>query len=267
MTQPATPDEQPAAPDPTTTDDQPPPSGRADERRDAIEDQDAEEPAATGTSDAGGTADASDPDPGAGAGAAGTGDAPGRAMLVERAAAMGVGPSPPPRRTGVFVDVEELRAHVGALLRSMLGGYEVDALGNFTFTAEGARIFTTVGPGSMGPLVGVFSILTVDQPLTPELSGFLLTTNHRMGFGSFSYDPEQRAVWLRHSLLGATLDGPELRAAVISIASTAGKVSTLLRERFGAGSFADASQERQAAVHPPEPEHDPDAPVNVTGYL
>lgn len=191
---------------------------------------------------------------------------PARGMLVERAAEMGVAPAPPPRRTGVFVDVEELRGHVGGLLRSMLGGYEVDALGNFTFTAEGARIFVTVGPGPMGPHVGVFSILTVDLPLTDRLAGFLLTTNHRLAFGAFSYEPEQRAVWLRHSLLGATLDGPELRGVVVAIASTAAKVTALLRERFGSDAFAEESEERQRAVRPPEPVTD-DEVVNAGGYL
>jgi hypothetical protein len=190
-----------------------------------------------------------------------------RGMLVERAAAMGVSPAPPPRRTGVFVDVEELRSHVGSLLRSMLGGYEVDALGNFTFTAEGIRTFITVGPGPMGPHVGVFSVLTVDQPLTPELAAWLVTTNHRLAFGAFSYEPDQRAVWLRHSLLGATLDGPELRTAVISVASTAAKATEMLREQFGGDSFADASEERRSTVHPPEPARDEDEAVGAGGYL
>src|SRR5690606_31049723 len=45
-------------------------------------------------------------------------------------------PPPPPRRTGVFLDPEDLREHVGGLLRVMLGGYQVDAWGNYTFVHE-----------------------------------------------------------------------------------------------------------------------------------
>ncbi len=105
-----------------------------------------------------------------------------------------------------------------------------------------------------------------DVDLSPELAHFLLTTNHRMAFGAFSYETEQGAVWLRHSLLGATLDGPELRSAVISVASTASKVTKLLHDRFGAGPFGDASDEVQAAVHPPEPDVS-DEGVSATGYL
>ncbi len=153
---------------------------------------------------------------------------PARAMLVERAKARGVEPAPPPRRTGIFVDVDELRAYIGQLLRAMLGGYEVDALGNMTFTAQGARIFVTVGPGPLGPHVGVFSVTNIGVELVPELAAFLLRTNHRMAFGAFSYEPEQQGVWLRHSLLGGTLDGPELRGAILSVASTASQVAEVI---------------------------------------
>lgn len=196
----------------------------------------------------------------------GRGEAPSRAILVERAAARGIEPGPPPRRTGVFVDVDELRAYVGQLLRAMLGGYEVDALGNMTFAAQGARIFVTVGPGPLGPHVGVFSITNIGIDLDPDLAAFLLRTNHRMAFGAFSYEPEQRGVWLRHSLLGGTLDGPELRGAILSVASTAAQVAELIREKFGGSSFGDQPEDVQRSVHPPEPSEDTDA-VSAGGYL
>lgn len=191
-------------------------------------------------------------------------DTPPRGMLVERAAARGIQPGPPPRRTGVFVDVEELRAYVGTLLRAMLGGYEVDALGNMTFTAEGARIFVTVGPGPLGPHVGVFSITNIGVELVPDLAAFLLRTNHRMAFGAFSYDPEQGGIWLRHSLLGGTLDGPELRGAILSVASTASQVADLIRDKFGGVSFEDEPEDVQRGVHPPDPADDS---VSASGYL
>lgn len=196
---------------------------------------------------------------------AGEDGAPPRGMLVERAAAQGIEPAPPPRRTGVFVDTEELRAYVGQLLRAMLGGYEVDALGNMTFTAQGARIFVTVAPGPLGPQVGVFSITNIGVRLVPDLSAFLLRTNHRMAFGAFSYDPEQGGIWLRHSLLGGTLDGPELRGAILSVASTASQVADLVSEKFGGGTFEDEPEDVRRNVHPPEPSDDDD--VNASGYL
>lgn len=191
---------------------------------------------------------------------------PSRAMLVERAKARGVEPAPPPRRTGIFVDVDELRAYIGQLLRAMLGGYEVDALGNMTFTAQGARIFVTVGPGPLGPHVGVFSVTNIGVELVPELAAFLLRTNHRMAFGAFSYEPEQQGVWLRHSLLGGTLDGPELRGAILSVASTASQVAEVIGEKFGGSSFGDEPEDVQRSVHPPDPSDDTDA-VNASGYL
>lgn len=188
-----------------------------------------------------------------------------RGMLVERAAAKGVQPGPPPRRTGVFVDADELRAYVGQLLQAMLGGYEVDALGNMTFTAEGARIFVTVGSGQLGPQVGVFSITNIDVELVPDLATFLLRTNLRMAFGSFAYEPEQGGIWLRHTLLGGTLDGPELRGAILAIASTASQVADMIADKFGTGSFEDEPEDVRRNVHPPEPTDDDT--YSAAGYL
>lgn len=167
--------------------------------------------------------------------------------------APGMQPPRPPRRTGVFVDPVDLREYVGGLLRAILGGYEVDAFGNFTFIHEGARVFVTVGPSPIGPQVGVFSVTNLEIELTPQLGTFLLTTNHRLGFGSFSYDPSNRAVWLRHTLLGTTLDGPELQAAVAAIASTAAALDHEIRDRFGGRTFTEAPSEVQRRMEPPDP--------------
>jgi hypothetical protein len=194
---------------------------------------------------------------------------PGRAVPRPTSAALArvgrAAPPPPPRRTGVFVDPEDLRTHVGGLLRSILGGYEVDAFGNFTFVHEGARVFVTVGGSPIGPHVGVFCVTNVDVDLEPELATFLLTTNHTLGFGSFSYDPSNRAVWLRHTLLGTTLDVPELQAAVAAVSTTAAALDDTIKERFGGRRFQDAPSEMQRRMEPPEPTEQP--PPNASGYL
>lgn len=173
-------------------------------------------------------------------------------------------PPRPPRRTGVFVDHEDLRDHVGGLLRVILGGYEVDAWGNFTFRHDQARVFVTVGPSPIGPQVGVLSVTNLDLELSPELGGFLLTTNHQLGFGAFSYDPDNRAVWLRHTLLGTTLDGPELQSAVAAVASTAAHFDDAIRDRFGGRAFHDAPDDVQQRTRPPEPRAQP---PSAGGYL
>jgi hypothetical protein len=172
-------------------------------------------------------------------------------------------PPRPPRRTGVFLDPDDLRVHVGDLLRALLGGYEVDPYGNFTFTHEGARVFVTVGGTAMGPQVGVLSITNVDVELTPQLAGFLLTTNHQLGFGSFSYDTESRAVWLRHTLLGTTLDGPELQAALMAVASTAAHFDDVIEQRFDGRPFVDADEDTQKHTRPPDPADQQSYPDSV----
>jgi hypothetical protein len=177
-------------------------------------------------------------------------------------------PTPrPPKRTGVFIDADDLRNHVGGLLRAILGGYEVDAFGNFTFTHEDARIFVTVGGSPIGPQVGVFSVTNLDLDLTPPLAAFLLTTNHTLGFGSFSYDVSNRAVWLRHTLLGTTLDLPELQSAVAAIATTAAHLDDAIQDRFGGRTFQEAPSEVQKRMEPPSPREDAPGPRGASGYL
>jgi hypothetical protein len=176
-------------------------------------------------------------------------------------------PPRPPRRTGVFLDPDDLREHVGGLLRAILGGYEVDAFGNYTFTHEGARVFVTVGISPMGPTVGVFSVTNLGVELSPDLARFLLTTNHTLGFGSFSYDLDNHAVWLRHTLHGTTLDGPELQSAVAEVATTAAKLDHPIRDRFGGRTFADAPDDVQRGVEPPTSDPDGARPPNASGYL
>lgn len=179
-------------------------------------------------------------------------------------------PPGPPRRTGVFLDPEDLREHVGGLLRVMLGGYQVDAWGNYTFVHEGARVYVTVGASPIGPQVGVFSVTNLDVDLTPPLAAFMATTNHKLGFGSLSFDADNRAVWLRHTLLGTTLDGPELQSAVAAIASTAAHLDDHIAEQFGGRTFDDAPEDVQQATRPPEtPQqaYPEEGSGGVTGYL
>lgn len=172
----------------------------------------------------------------------------------------------PPRRTGVFLDPEDLREHVSGLLRATLGGHEVDAFGNITFTHEDARVFVTVAGSPVGPQVGVFSVTNLDVPFTAELGHFLLTTNHSLGFGAFSYEPQHQAIWLRHTLLGGTLDLPELQTAVVAVATTAARMDDQIRDRFGGRTFQDAPSDVQRQVEPPDVGPDQSRP-NARGYL
>jgi hypothetical protein len=228
-----------------------------DEAEDEAEDGEPDEPGQPGrdASEGGAPSDAADGDEPATSRGHELAEVP-RGLLAPR----------PPRRTGVFVDPEDLREHVGGLLRAVLGGYEVDAFGNFTFTHEGARIFVTVGASPIGPQVGVFSVTNLDLPLTPELASFLLTTNHTLGFGAFSYDTGNRAVWLRHTLLGTTLDLPELQTAVAAISTTAARLVDGIRRRFGGRTFQEAPTDVQRRMEPPEPVHQ-ERSAGASGYL
>lgn len=241
--------------------DDPPWAGR---RRERDEEDDAAEAEARGSDDADrpdAGDDAEEPAENAPPGAGQVAGGPGAQLVTVR------GPMPPrpPRRTGVFLDPDDLRQHVGDLLRAILGGYQVDAWGNFTFTHEGARVFVTVGMTPIGPQVGIFSITNIDVPFSEDLARFLLTTNHQLGFGAFSYDVENEAIWLKHSLLGTMLDAPELQSGVAAVASAAAHFDDAIRDAFGGRSFHDAPADEQQRAKPPDTPAEPYP--NAGGYL
>jgi len=184
----------------------------------------------------------------------------------------------PPRRTGVFLDAQDLRSHVGDLLRAIVGSYRVDTFGNFTFDHETARVFVTVGSSPMGPIVGVFSVTNTALELDGDLASWLARTNHRLMLGTLSWDDDNDAVWLRHNLVGTHLDPAELQAAVRSVATSAAAVGDEISERFGGTRMAtgdgasdtdDTGSENVDGVEPPgfdEPGGDA-VRSNTTGYL
>lgn len=192
-------------------------------------------------------------------------DAPSgdKALAARRSGARGQlasvqGGPRPPRRTGVFLDPQDLRSHVSDLLRSIVGPHTVDPFGNFTFDHESLRIFVTVSGSPIGPVVGVFSVTNADLELDAGLASFLARTNHRLLLGTLSWDDDNDAVWLRHNLLGTHLDPPELQAAVRSVSTAAVAIAGQVHEQFGGRRFGDDDGE--------QPSDEPRmAPPDMTG--
>jgi hypothetical protein len=175
----------------------------------------------------------------------------------------------PPRRTGVFLDPQDLRTHVSDLLRSIVGPHTVDPFGNFMFDHESVRIFVTVSGSPIGPVVGVFSVTNADLELDGELAKWLARTNHRLMLGTLSWDDDNDAVWLRHNVLGTYLDAPELQAAVRAVSTAAVAVAGEVHERFGGRRFGDEDGDETPSMGPQDMGEDLDTPhrTNTTGYL
>lgn len=206
-----------------------------------------------------------------------------KALAAQRSGARGQlasfpGMPRPPRRTGVFLDPQDLRSHVSDLLRSIVGPHTVDPFGNFTFDHETVRIFVTVAGSPIGPVVGVFSVTNADLELDAGLASFLARTNHRLLLGTLSWDDDNDAVWLRHNLLGTHLDPPELQAAVRSVSSAAVAIAGQVHEQFGGRRFGvddgDENPPGEPPMAPPDMTGDGgddgmDGPrrSNATGYL
>lgn len=223
-----------------------------------------DDPGADGSPTNGGNDDASSDPP-----------VPPNTAMVQSAGAKGAKRPSPPRRTGVFIDVEDLRSHVSDLLRTIVGEHAVDPWGNYSFDHGSTRVFVAVRGGPIGPVVGIFSVLVTDAELTEALATWMASTNHRLLFGALSWDESNDAVWLRHNLLGSHLDAPELGAAVQAVASTAGMLDDQITSRFGGVRFVDGPG------HPGNGKDDQDdepqaarpgqvdelRPPNASGYL
>ena len=174
----------------------------------------------------------------------------------------------PPRRTGVFLDPQDLRSHVSDLLRSIVGPHTVDPFGNFMFDHESVRVFVTVSGSPIGPIVGVFSVTNADLELDAGLATWLARTNHRLLLGTLSWDDDNDAVWLRHNVLGTYLDAPELQAAVRSVSTAAVAVASEVHERFGGRRFGDEDGDENPPMHHEMGEDlDTAHHTNTTGYL
>lgn len=192
-------------------------------------------------------------------------------------ASLPAGAPRPPRRTGIFVDPQDLRSHVSDLLRAIVGSHGVDSFGNFTFDHESARVFVTVSGSPVGPIVGVFAVTNTKLSLTPQLADWMARTNHRLLLGTLSWDDDNDAVWLRHNLLGSHLDAAELQAAVGAVATTAVQVATDVHEKFGGTQFTSDESTASSMTQPGDSSDDgqnqvadddgEDGMANATGYL
>jgi hypothetical protein len=131
---------------------------------------------------------------------------------------------------------------VQTYLRELVGSYEVDSDGDYTFRDGSARIFVSVREMVEHAYVEIYSILTVDIPETPEIYEYVATKSGSYYFGGLGVrkQPENGVrVILSHGLMGDYLDPEELKLAVVLLARTADELDTEIRERFGGTTFHD----------------------------
>jgi hypothetical protein len=135
-------------------------------------------------------------------------------------------------------EIAVVRDKVQTYLRELVGRFEVDEDGDYSFRDGSARLFVSVSELGERAVVDIWSILALDVPESPELYEFVATTSYR--FGSLlarKQDDGKLRVLLTHSLLGDFLDPDELKMAAVMIGTTADDVDDEVRSRFGGVRF------------------------------
>lgn len=141
-----------------------------------------------------------------------------------------------------MADIAVVKDKVQTYLRELVGSYEVDSDGDYTFRDGSARLFISVQELKERSFVHVYSILAVDIPETAALYEFVATRAGDFRYGSLfvrKQDDGAVRVVFDHSLLADFLDPDELKMAVALIAGTADELDTEIVNRFGGKTFHD----------------------------
>ena len=147
--------------------------------------------------------------------------------------------------------VVALRELIEAKLAEV-GGYLVDANGNYVVGMESARTFvvpTWLENGTT--VVRVFAITNMGVPVTAELTRWLLAKNLDFVFGAFALDVENGAIWFNHNLLGSFVAPEELEATIGAVVETADRFDDEIKSKFGGRLYVEGAD--QAVPPPPSP--------------
>ena len=80
--------------------------------------------------------------------------------------------------------------------------------------------------------IEVYSVVIRGVENTLELMQYLLHANAEMRFGAFGLDSDGDVIF-QHTIIGDTCDKPELKAAILAVASTADQKDDEIVARFG----------------------------------
>lgn len=130
--------------------------------------------------------------------------------------------------------IEALRAKITAYLDQNSITYDIDERGSYHFRHGTTLVFIQPIEWRNYTLVKVFAPLAVDVTRADnDLAFFLADRNLNLLFGKLSLDVGRRSIWLEHTLLGDTLDAPELILTLEFIAFVADEFDEQIAEVAG----------------------------------
>ena len=137
-------------------------------------------------------------------------------------------------------DIALAKDKVQTYLRDLVGRFEVDKDGDFTFRHGSSRIFISVEPISDdNTYVEIYSPLASDVPASPGLFEYVATQNtYRFGKLLAVKQPDGAIrIVMTYGMLGDYLDPEELKVAVSLLAGTADEIDNKICDQFGGTVF------------------------------
>jgi hypothetical protein len=139
----------------------------------------------------------------------------------------------------VSADLRLVKDKVESYLRDLVGTFEIDTDGDYTFRLGSARAFIRVAPkGDDNSLVVIRSFTNFRIPPSPEVFHYVATHNDWV-FGSLAAHETDEGVNISfsHTLLGDYLDPEEFNFAVVAVASTGDEIDNEIKDKFGGTVF------------------------------
>ena len=144
-------------------------------------------------------------------------------------------------------DVAVVKEKVQTYLRELVGGFEVDKDGDYTFRHGSTRVFIDVDEWAGDHVaVAITAMVAADTPASPELFEYVATEGNAYRMGTLRAGKQEDGTvmtLLTHQLLGDFLDPDEFKLAVALLAEAADGADTEIVKRFGGRTFHEDEDE------------------------
>ncbi len=111
----------------------------------------------------------------------------------------------------------------------------------FFVRSGSAGVRVSIAPyGDDEAAINVMSTVVKGANLTPELLGFLLTTNREnCWFGAFGIDGKGESITYEHTIIGSTCDRKELQTSMSAVLGAADKYDDMIVAKYGGKSLRE----------------------------
>jgi hypothetical protein len=140
---------------------------------------------------------------------------------------------------------KEIYERIGEWMKELFGMFfdPIPGAPVYIFRHGDTLVQITVGSwGQDDASITARSYVVHDVEITPELTHYLLRENATFRFGAFGLDDDDD-VFFEHTIVGSTCDKGELKASILSVASTCSRYAEKLIPEHGGVKTVDKLRE------------------------